>query len=249
MACQRLAERVEYNVRKDQTRIWASSSGNGGDGMPRALVSAAMRPDMHNILVERGHSGRAWSTRKNWRAACRFRDADEADGDGWLPPRHHPQFSENLAPLRRYLEAQVGRPWDLVYSEIRQRIDAGNAVQYHILQHLYDRLATAVQIADDGSLWCISRWGRSERLDSRWGPDLYVCPRSGLLRRVRRRRRPDPPRQAESLPGSGPDHDHRLIAGQWYEAWWGADPLTGARMILRKRQLNRRELRNLGLRP
>ena len=25
-------------------------------------------------------------------------------------------LNENLAPLRRYLEAQVGRPWDKIYS-------------------------------------------------------------------------------------------------------------------------------------
>ncbi|MBN8526402.1 MAG: hypothetical protein J0M02_13795, partial [Planctomycetes bacterium] len=103
--------------------------------------------------------------------------------------------------------------------------------------------------AADGSLWHAGRWGRPERLDARWGPDLYVCPRSGLLRRVRPRRQPSMPQTVEHLPGSGPDHDHRLIAGQWYEAWWGSDPATGARTILRKRQLSRRELRDLGLRP
>lgn len=208
-----------------------------------------MRPDMHNLLVERGHAGRAWSHGKGWSARCRLRHAADEDGDGWLPVRRHPWFSENLAPLRRYLDAQVGRPWDTVYSEIRQRIDTGNAVQYHILQHLYDRLAVAVRIADDGSLWHAGRWGRPQRLEARWGPDLYVCPRTGLLRRVRRRQRQELPPPVDHLPGSGPNHDHRLIAGQWYEAWWGTDPATGARIILRKRQLSRRELRDLGLRP
>lgn len=208
-----------------------------------------MRPDMHNLLVERGHSGRAWSHNKGWSARCRLRHATDEDGDGWLPIRRRPQFSENLAPLRRYLDAQVGRPWDLVYSEIRQRIDTGNAVQYHILQHLYDRLAVQVREDADGSLWHTGRWGRPTRLGVRWGPKLYVCPRSGILRRVRRSRRPPSSPPVDHLPGSGPDHDHRLIAGQWYEAWWGVDPATRVRIIVRKRQLSRRELRDLGLRP
>ena len=221
-------------------------------GHAMCLVARAMRPDMPQLLVERGHAHRAWSTSKGWRSRGRLRHAIAEDGDGWLPPRHRPSFSENLAPLRRYLRAQVDRPWNLVYAEIRSRIDTGNAVQYHILQHLYDHLAVTVTIAEDGSLWHADRWGRPSRLDARWGPELYVCPRTGLLRRSRRHRRhqaAEPAAPRDHLPGPEPDHDYRLLAGQWYEVWWGADPATGARQIVRKRQLGRRELRDLGLRP
>lgn len=207
-----------------------------------------MRPDMHHLLVERGHSGRVWSTAKGWRARARFRHADPEDGDGWLPPRHRPQFSENLAPLRRYLAAQVGRPWDLVHSEIRARIDAGSAVQYHILQHLYDDLAVRVREDERGVLWHSGRWGREERLDARWRPSLYVCPRSGLLRRVRRCRVPEAAPPLDRLPGEAESQDYRLIAGQWYAVTWAPDPLTGKPAIVQKRQLNRRRLRDLGLR-
>lgn len=205
-----------------------------------------MRPDMHHLLVERGHSGR--STGKGWHSRVRFRDADPEDGDGWLPPRHRPHFSENLAPLRRYLSAQVGRPWDLVHSEIRARNDADSAVQYHILQHLYDDLAVRVREDEDGVLRYSGRWGRELRLDARWGPSLYVCPRSGLVRRVRRRRVPEVVHPFDCLPGAAEDHDHRLIAGQWYAVTWGRDPLTSKPVIVHKRQLNRRQLRDLGLR-
>ena len=207
-----------------------------------------MRPDMHHLLVERGPSGRAWSTGKGWRARARFRHADPEDGDGWLPPRHHPNFSENLAPLRRYLAAQVGRPWDLVHAEIRARIDAGSSVQYHILQHLYDDLAVRVREDADGVLRYQGRWGREMRLDGRWGPSLYVCPRTGLVRRVRRRQTPAVVPQLDRLPGDADNHDHRLIAGQWYAVTWGRDPLSGNPVIVHKRQLNRRQLRDLGLR-
>ncbi len=207
-----------------------------------------MRPDMHHLLVERGHSGRAWSTGKGWRGRARFRHADPEDGDGWLPPRHRPQFSENLAPLRRYLAAQVGRPWGLVHSEICTRIDAGSAVQYHILQHLYDDLAVRVREDGSGVLWYVRRWGGEARLDARWGPSLYACPRSGLLRRVRRRRVPETVTPLDRLPGDAEDRDHRLLAGQWYAITWGRDPLAGEPLIVHKRQLNRRQLRDLGLR-
>lgn len=211
-----------------------------------------MRCDMHHLLVERGHAGTGYTRfqPKGWKARCRLRYGDdEVELDSWVEPHRQPNFSENLAPLRRYLAAQVGRPWDKVYAEIRSRIDAGNAVQYHILQHLYDDLAVQVTEDADGRLWYSGRWGHPQRLGGRWGPDLYVCPRSGLLRKVRRR--PIPKQYsptADHLPGSSSDHDFRLIAGQWYEAWWGRDPVTAKPVILRKRQLNRRELRDLGLR-
>ena len=45
-------------------------------------------------------------------------------------------LNENLAPLRRYLHAQIGRPWNKVFSEICAGIDRRNTVQQHIHQHI-----------------------------------------------------------------------------------------------------------------
>ena len=47
-------------------------------------------------------------------------------------------LNENLAPLRRYLEAQVGRPWDKVYSEIAANLRVSSTVQQHVRDHLTD---------------------------------------------------------------------------------------------------------------
>ena len=212
-----------------------------------------MRPDMQHLLVERGHAGRSWSPKrpKGWRRQCRFRNAEDDQDESYLPAPHWPSFSENLRPLRRYLDAQVGRPWDKVYAEIRRFVDADSAVQLHILQHLYDDLAVRVRRDDNGVLWYQERWGRPGRIDARRGPDLYVCPDTGLIRRVKRRRMPDvPPPPPDHLPGTGPDHEYRELAGQWYEVWWGTINQDGTmvRAITRKRQLGYKELRTLGLR-
>ena len=209
-----------------------------------------MRPDMQHLLVERGHAGQAYGDRKGWAARVRFRNSDPEDGDGWLPPRHRPAFSENLSPLYRYLAAQVGRPWDKVYSEIRARVAADNALQYHILQHLYDRIARHVEIAADGSLWVQGSWGGRQQLGTGWyRQTLYVCPRTGLLRRVKPLQpKADAPQALDRLPGDEADHDFRKIADQWYRVRWGQDPLTGDPIIIHKQQLNRRRLRELGLR-
>jgi uncharacterized C2H2 Zn-finger protein len=211
-----------------------------------------MRSDMHHLLVERGHAGRSWSYKrpKGWRQKCRFRNEDDEQAESNLPLRHRPSFSENLNPLYRYLDAQVGRPWDKVYSEIRAHVNADTAVQYHILQHLYDRLAVQVWREADGELWCRFRWGKATRLTDRWGPTLYVCPDTGLLRRVKRKVKRHVSNPPDHLPASGPDHEYRDLNGQWFEVWWGKVMQGGTvvRAITRKRQLSYKELRDLGLR-
>lgn len=211
-----------------------------------------MRPDMHHLLVERGHAGRSWSYKpQGWSKRCRFRNEEDDQIESHLPLRHRPQFSENLSPLYRFLEAQVGRPWDKVYAEVRENVDADSAVQYHILQHLYDRIAVSVWREDDGVLWFQSRWGRSRPLSVSWGIRLYVCPDSGLIRRVKRRRdQVEPEKPPDHLAANGPDHEYRELAGQWYEVWWGTINQNGTwiRAIVQKRQLGYKELRKLGLR-
>lgn len=216
-----------------------------------------MRPDMHHLLVERGHAGRSrkhrWITKyvKGWASQCRFRNAEDAQDESLLPLSWGPAFSENLAPLRRYLEAQVGRPWDRVYAEIRAHVNADTAVQYHILQHLYDRIAVKVQVKDDGSLWHQPEWGHTEPLEASWRLRLYVCPRTGLVRRIKRRRQaPTVEKAPDHLPATSDGHEYRELGGQWYEVWWGTINQDGTwvRAIVRKRQLGYKELRGLGLR-
>jgi hypothetical protein len=213
-----------------------------------------MRPDMHHLLVERGHAGTGYTRHqpKGWAARCRFRNDEDDQRESFIEPRRWPQFSENLAPLRRYLEAQVGRPWDKVYAEIRAHVNADTAVQYHILQHLYDRLMINVWEDGEGRLWYRSWFGRTERLDAAWRrPVLYVCPRSGLIRRTRQRtRQAAPVGRPDHLPATGDDHEYRELGGQWYEVRWTTTTQDGKpiRFISYKRQLGYKELRKLGLR-
>lgn len=213
-----------------------------------------MRPDMHHLLVEGGHAFKEWPTKrpKGWARGCRFRNPEDSAEDSFIAPKFRPQFSENLPPLRRFLERQVGRPWNKVYAEIRAHVNADTAVQYHILQHLYDQLVVNVWEDEEGGLWSMSWVGRPYRLDvpSR-RPVLYVCPRTGLLKRTPQARPTLNPRTPkDKLPASGPDHEYRDLGGQWYEVWWGSVNQDGTwvRAIVRKRQLGYKELRKLGLR-
>jgi hypothetical protein len=51
------------------------------------------------------------------------------------------ELNENLSPLRRYLERQVGRPWNKVYSEIAEHLRPDNVVQQHVRDHLRNFVA------------------------------------------------------------------------------------------------------------
>jgi hypothetical protein len=166
-----------------------------------------MRSDMAKVLVERPRvpGWKATNVRKGYRKSL-----NKALDSGESPPiregiKHRSggtkSFNEHLGPLRRFLDRNVGRPWNKVYSEICQHVDRGNVVQKHILTHLFQYVVTNVVLIDgephDGTpgYW----YGRPLRAVSH-SHQWYVCPRSGLLRRSRqvpRRRpgRPAPPRR------------------------------------------------------
>ena len=86
-----------------------------------------MREDMFKVIVERPR----WGSRHAARSKLRYDkvpDRKHATGrrmvlesEGWTKC-----LNENLAPLKRYLSKQVGRPWDKVYSEICEHLDTSS---------------------------------------------------------------------------------------------------------------------------
>ena len=135
-----------------------------------------MRPDMPKILVERP---RPPSRVPRGRDGRKFRDQSDA---AFLPMkagyRDPKSLNENLRPLARYLERQIGRPWDKVYSEMRAVIDGRNPIQRHILEHLSQYVAVHTRVVDDQLIDLGRQFLGLRRV---WQP-LYVDPRTGLLR-------------------------------------------------------------------
>ena len=77
-----------------------------------------MRADMFKVLVERPRHRWKWDD-----GSARW-SRNDIDEPAWLRTRAGygtRALNENLAPLRRYLHAQVGRPWNKVFSEIQSR--------------------------------------------------------------------------------------------------------------------------------
>jgi hypothetical protein len=137
-----------------------------------------MREDMYKVIVERPRRGK-----DGYANAKRLRD--DWDGPMHLGTRAGyagRSLNENLAPLRRYLHAQIGRPWNKVFSEICAGIDRRNTVQQHIHQHIGDFIAIHVDVRD-GQLVDIGDQRRGFlRSDPAVYQELYVDPRTGLIR-------------------------------------------------------------------
>ena len=136
-----------------------------------------MREDMYKVIVERPRRGKDGNA-----AAARLRN--DFNGPTRLRARAgygYRSLNENLAPLRRYLRAQVGRPWDKVFSEICANIDRRNTVQQHIHQHICNFIAIDVGIREGQWVDLANRW---RFLPSNFGiyQELYVDPHSGLIR-------------------------------------------------------------------
>lgn len=175
-----------------------------------------MRKDMYKVIVERPRRGGGYRSEMPIPA-----DLDDSPRHEGLKRRHrsHKWLNENLRPLERYLAAQVGRPWDKVYSEICAGIDRRNTVQQHIHQHLEDFVAVKV-IRKDGVLLNQRRWGGLEPIASEWGPRFFVDPANGLLRvndgRRAARQASRKRRQREAALRDGLHReDLRRVDGQW----------------------------------
>jgi hypothetical protein len=135
-----------------------------------------MRKDLYKVIVERP---RAW--KGGYEQAARRRD--DHDGPSRLGMRAgygYRALNENLAPLRRYLLSQVGRPWDKVFSEICTGIDRRNTVQQHIHQHIEDFIATRVGVRGEELVDLNSRVRFPKHVAI--SQQLFVDPRTGLIR-------------------------------------------------------------------
>lgn len=146
-------------------------------------------------------------------------------------------LNETLAPLRRYLQAQAGRPWNAVYSEIAANLRPTSTVQQHVRDHLSDFVNLHRQPSRYG--------GYGVRP---WHEPLYVDAH-GILRRTddlpevraarcrRRIQRPDP---AESPVRFSPLCELRRIGGVWYEVRLAPLPEPEYRPVVRtvKQRIN-----------
>src|ERR1700728_1518397 len=147
-----------------------------------------MREDMSEVIIERPR----YNSRAGYPRKMRRRDADATwrnpeslgFGAGIAAFGSSKSLNENLAPLRRYLERQVNRPWDKVWSEICANLKPSSTVQQHVRDHIADFVAIKTYMKD-GAVYVAGRrlLDRHPHRLAQSNIELYVDPRSGLLRR------------------------------------------------------------------
>jgi hypothetical protein len=182
-----------------------------------------MRPDMDKVIVERPRFGSRLASRRKGKAR-----QDQRLGYDGLPGREgikrrggsQKQFNEHLGPLKRYLFQQVGRPWNLVFSEICQRINRNSVVQDHVRDHVNQLVAREVLLIDGVPCEKGGRTHGQPLSARRWRDQFYVCPRTGLLRRCpeepsRKKRRHKEQAKPAPVIKVGKQQQCRQIEGHW----------------------------------
>jgi hypothetical protein len=156
-----------------------------------------MRPDMDKVIVERPRYGSRLKAgkKKGYAKYLRRTGAENL-------PRREPMLgrwrgmqrslNEHLGPMRRFLRSRVGWPWNKVYQELCEHVSLDNAVRNHVLTHVFDYVHRRVELRGDRVVDTDAHWWRGREL--RVG-ELYVCPRSGVLKAVRPAKRRGPPRR------------------------------------------------------
>lgn len=190
----------------------------------------SVRKDMSKVIVERPRHGHS----QRYVRRGRTRPLEDEDGEplrARQPERTKPvrnkMLNENLSPLRRYLAAQVGRPWNKVYSDISANLKPTSTVQQHVRDHIEDFVATKTRMVGGKVRTTQTRLrGGDIALTEDWRP-FYVHPRTGLLRRnpkphsFARNRREAAAREAAERAARMRVIDERT---QWHrlvdDAWW-----------------------------
>jgi|SRR5262245_5446575 len=144
-----------------------------------------MRDDMSKVVIERprsGHSLPGYKTRLRIRHYDPEKDYDDlpkrvsGSRSKYIRAGEIKYFSDLLGPLRRFLRKNVGRPWDKIYSEMKESLDDRKVTGRHVFEHVDMDVEMHPMIGEDGELY---KLGYSGRLLPIY--DYYVDPRTGLL--------------------------------------------------------------------
>jgi hypothetical protein len=136
-----------------------------------------VRRDFHKVIVEKPRWGsRMRNLKTGWSTHHYDPDEDVADPGILALNRKTPRkaFSDRLGPLRRYLETQIGRPWNKIEGEFRKALDTRTVIGRHLWDHALREVELECRMTPTGRP--VTLRGYPVRY-------LYVHPRTGLLLR------------------------------------------------------------------
>lgn len=175
-----------------------------------------MRSDMDKVIVERPRVGsRLPSRKKGYRKYIQSTPVDELPKQEQLLGRwkgREKWLNEHLGPMRRFLRSNVGRPWNNVHQELCEHISFSNAVQAHVLAHIYQYVQRNVFVESPSRVFI--RGGHSwYGLNPLQENEMYVCPHSGLLKVVKKLR----PHKLSLRISVSDDMKYLQRDGRWWE--------------------------------
>src|SRR5262245_26241195 len=136
-----------------------------------------MRPDMAKVIVERPRWGsRAPSRKKGYRKFVYQTGIENLPSREPMLGRWHGRgrwLNEHLGPMRRFLRSNVGRPWNKVHQELCEHVNFDNAVQSHVLTHIFQFVHQRIEL--QGREVMEARGSRRRQYPLPVGT-MYVCP-------------------------------------------------------------------------
>lgn len=156
--------------------------------IPLGRIDPTMRSDMHKVVLERPRKNPG--QRKHPRQITRDPDS-LPKAEGMRRPHYHRKaVRELLGPLRRWLRARVGRPWNEVYSEACWVSDSRSVARAQVKYYLFG-LFGFVHVETflrNGEIWCRRMGtflgpgfeGPIAEFATHWAP-FYVDPCNGRL--------------------------------------------------------------------
>lgn len=177
-----------------------------------------MRKDMGKIITERPRRGsRSRNAKTGMSIAWQGHDGEYNYDKRQSSSRHRvwgynaKEFTDVLGPLYRYLDKQVGRPWNKVYSELSAFLDKRKVTHAHVFTHIDSYVEKDVYKGVDGK-WHSRPYGGL--IGDRYG-GLYVHPKSGLICRQKIKEADRPKRDPEAYKLDD-RNEYRRIDGIWY---------------------------------
>lgn len=163
-----------------------------------------MRPDLGKVLTEKPRRGSGSKNNKTRFRENGYDDREAAEEKYSLPKigkmlMHNrdngpwdetKEFTDVLGPLKKWAEAQVGRNWDKVYSEIRKTMPNNNMQNHHIIDtHLLGYFHRDVEVVKDKKRRRVYDKARGfsygGELRELYKGELYVDPDTKVIMKVR----------------------------------------------------------------
>lgn len=180
-----------------------------------------MRDDYDKLICERPRMGTRMSY-KNVRRSTIPKDDDYSNLSNKESMRRpygyeRKQFNDYLNPLYRWMDKQVGRPWDKVQSDLHQMLDSRKTTDQHVWDHVKTHVEERV-IKENGKYMSLNVYS-GEYLPL-WSGELFVW--KGILRKnktVAKKRYKGPKKEVQPVYMYEPDgivQQYEKLGAMWH---------------------------------